>query len=253
MKKFWQQSALSFALVSTFGASSSLAAYETLTSGALQEVMEECNPDNLPGVSECKVNGIPGLSGYSLIAARVSTIVKNDITVGALFDSVWRKGSGANADYIFGAKVLVNTEQWDASGLAFNINDIMRRTLPNKAVAVGYYDGLPSVPKKLLAAGRTCQGLNELEEGEDDPDRDNSWVDLRVDVNAADPDGVSSPLSPWLFVKTKAPQGIELAPFAFRILNSDYEDPSEAVDLFTAGYQPVGTPDTGCGGEEEEE
>lgn len=251
MKKLLKQSALCLVTASAFASTAALSGYEPLTSGALQEVMEECNPDNLPGVTECKVNGIPGLTGYSLIAARVSTIIKNDVTVGALFDSVWRKGSGANADYIFGAKVLVNSEQWDASGLPFNVNDIMRRTLPNKAVSVGYYDGLPSVPKKLLEAGRTCQGLNEADEIEG-PARDNSWVDLRVDVNAADPDGVSSPLSPWLFVKTKAPQGIELAPFAFRIVNSDFADPSEAVDLFTAGYQPVGTPDTGCGGEEEE-
>ena len=185
------------------------------------------------------------MGGYTLVASRSAPIVINDITVGTLQEKVWRKQSDAKR-YIFGMRVQLNAEQWDASGRSFNINDLFRRALEKRAAAVAYFpDG---ASKALQQAGRTAKGLNEYDTAQ--PPRNNTYVDFRVDVNAADPDGASSASSPWLLLRTRARDGIELNPFAIRGLNSDGVDPTEAVEFFLGGYQPVGVP---VGEEEEDE
>ncbi len=137
--------------------------------------------------------------GYTLVSSRSTPIVKNDITIGTLHDRVWRNSAHPHR-YIFGLRVVMNAAQWDPSGLAFNVNDLARRLRPHAFAKAAYFMGGSS--KALIAAGRTGQGLNEYEGAQ--PERDNTWVDFRVDANAADPSGVSSAESPWVLVKTRA-------------------------------------------------
>ncbi len=202
-----------------------------------ENVLKECNPANSGAVTTCKVSSLPGSSGYTLVGSRSVPIVKNDVTVGTFYDKVWRSGAHPNR-YIFGMKVVMNAEQWDPSGLAFNVNDLSRRLRPHAFARAAYY--LDGASKALIAAGRTSLGLNEYEE--EQPERDNTWVDFRVDANAAEPVGSSSAASPWVLVKTRAPQGYALQPFGARVLSSDFEAVSDSVDVFVPSYQPNGVP-----------
>ncbi len=126
------------------------------------------------------------------MGSRSTPIIKNDVTVGTLRDKVWRNNAHPNR-YIFGMKVIMNADQWDPTGAAFNVNDLARRLRPHAFAEAAYLLGNSS--KALIAVGRTALGLNEYEEGEQ-PERDNTWVDFRVDANAAESSGVSSAASP---------------------------------------------------------
>jgi hypothetical protein len=84
------------------------------------------------------------------------------------------------------------------------------------------------------------QGLNEFEA--DEPERDNTWVDFRIDANAAETPAPSSANSPWLLTKTNAPAGVEINTLGLRALNSDTADILDAVDFYASSYQPVGVP-----------
>jgi hypothetical protein len=205
------------------------AGYATLSKTG-EEVLTDCDP-------QCNVTSLPGLTGYQLVASRSAPLIYNDVTVGTAYEKVWRKVANPNV-HIFGLRVIMNANEWDSSGAAFNVNDLFRQTKPGKKVAVAYY--LDGATKPLYQAGRTVQGLNEYEE--DEPERDNTWVDFRIDANAAEAEGSSSAKSPWLLMKTRAPEGYELNPFGLRVLSSDFEDIFSTVDFFTASYQPVGVP-----------
>jgi hypothetical protein len=229
--------ALVLALGSTLvGSPASAAGFVELTKAG-EDVLTACNPTDSPANTTCKVTSLPGVPGYSLVAARSAPLIYNGITIGTLDEKVWRKDANPNR-YIFGARLTMNANQWDSSGAAFNVNDVFRRTRPGKPVSVAYY--LDGATKALREAGRTVQGLNEFEE--DEPERDNTWVGFRVDANAAEIDGLSSAKSPWLLARTRAPEGIELNMLGLRILSSDVEDVLDAVDFYTASYQPVGVP-----------
>lgn len=212
------------------------AGYEELSKDG-PVVLTNCNPNNSANNATCKENSLPGVNGYSLVASRSAPLMYNEVVIGTLHEKVWRDNDRPDA-YIFGMRLVMNAEQWDSSGLAFNVNDVFRQTLPGRRVSVAYV--LDGALKRLQRAGRTVQGLNEYEGPQ--PERDNTWVDFRVDVNAADPDGVSSAASPWLLARTKAPDGIVINDLGIRVLNSDFEDPFSAVAFFTPGYQPVGVP-----------
>ncbi|WP_085316507.1 hypothetical protein [Derxia lacustris] len=197
------------------------------------KVLLRCNPDNLPAEQRCRLDLTPEQLGFALVAARSTPIVKNEVTIGTLHDRVWRRGDA----YIFGARVQLNAEPWDLSGLAFNLNDLARQLLPDEPAAIAWRPAGPQARKALLAAGRTALGLNEYEGRQ--PERDNGWVDFRIDVNAAEPEGDSSPSSPWLQLLTRAPAGFSVQPFAFRLLNSDLDDPeNQRTEIFLSGYQP---------------
>lgn len=212
------------------------------------DVLKECNPQNSSNVTRCKVTSLPGEDGYTLVGSRSTPIIKNDVTVGTLHDKVWRSDSHPGR-YVFGMRVVMNSEQWDPSGLAFNVNDLARRLRPH-APAFGAYQ-LGQATKALIVVGRTSFGLNEYD-GEQPP-RDNSWVDFRVDTNAADPDGNSSPSSPWVLVRTRAPSGYALQPFGIRLLNSDFTNISSSVEVFVPGYQPNGVPASEGGGDDDDD
>lgn len=212
-----------------------------------KKVLVGCNPSNAASVTRCKVAELPGEPGYTLVASNSAPIVKNDVQVGTLHDSVWANDAG---DHIFGMQVELNAEPYDLSGLSFNVNDLFRRVLEDEPASVAYQLG--AATKALQKAGRTLQGLKEPDPEEDDderaapqglfyrnqPIRNNEWVDFRIDANANEPSGTSSASSPWLLVKTRAPAGFALQPFAIRALSSDVADPSQIVEIYLPGYQP---------------
>lgn len=222
------------------------------------KVLTRCNPRHLAAQNRCRVGSLPGESGYTLVASRVTDIVKNDVVIGRLLDRVWKRADGT---HIFGAQVQLNASAFDLTGLSFNANDLFRQVLEDKPVSIAYFQGTSK--KALKKAGRTQQGLNEVPPPEEEvvgvaavdiaadavneaidfvgpvqPVRDNAWVDFRIDANAAEPAGPSSAHSPWLLVKTKAPAGYSIQPFAIRLLNSDFPDSSQFTEIFLSGYQP---------------
>lgn len=203
-----------------------------------ESVLKECNPDNSAVVTKCKVASLPGSGGFTLVGSRSTPIVKNGVTIGTMYDKVWQSDNHPNR-YIFGMKVTMNANRWDPSRAAFNVNDLARRLRPHAFARAAYY--LDDSTKALIAVGRTALGLNEYEE--EQPERDNTWADFRVDANANDPDGVSSPSSPWVLVKTRAPAGYDEQPFALRVLNSDFPNPSSSAEVFVPGFQPNGVPE----------
>ena len=188
------------------------AGYVTLSQSGTN-VLKTCNPSNSASNSACRVTSLPGESGYQLVASRSAPIIINGVTVGTQYEKVWRHCTDTTA-YIFGTRVQMNAEVWDGTGLAFNVNDLLRQVRSDQSVAVAYYAGSPVATKLLSYAGRTSTGLNEYDTAQ--PPRENGWVDFRIDANAADPDGQSSPYSPWLLVKTRAPEGYALQSFADR-------------------------------------
>ena len=234
------------------GAQAAPPGFVTLSSSG-DKVMTRCNPRHLAAQNRCRVTSLPGESGYTLVASRTSDIVKNEIVVGKLQDRVWKHSNGT---YIFGAQVQMNTN-------VFDLTDLFRQVLPGQSVAVAYFQG--TATKALKRSGRTLQGLNEVPPPADEeaaagvasvdsaadatneppdfvgpqrPLRDNAWVDFRIDANAAEAAGPSSADSPWLLVKTKAPAGYSIQPFAIRVLNSDFPDSSEFTEIFLSGYRP---------------
>jgi hypothetical protein len=218
------------------GQAASAAGFERLTKVG-DEVLTLCNPTSSSGNHRCRVTSLPGEPGYELVAARSAPLIYNDIEIGTVNERVWRNVERPKL-YIFGVRVIMNANEWDSSGAAFNVNDLFRQTLPGKAVSVAYF--LDGATKALHEAGRTVQGLNEFED--DQPERDNSWVDFRIDANAAEADGTSGAQSPWLLTRTRAPTGISLNALGFRVLNSDVDNPLDAVDFYTTSYQPNGVP-----------
>ncbi|URI06561.1 hypothetical protein MW290_11675 [Aquincola tertiaricarbonis] len=231
-----------------------------------ERVMTRCNPRNLAAQQRCRVASLPGEAGYTLVASRSSAVVKNDVVIGQLLDRVWKRSS--DGSHIFGLQLQLNANAYDLTGLSFNANDVFRQVREDKAVAIAYYPG--SALKALKKAGRTLQGLNEVPPVDDDDDdadeqaagvaavdaaadagnepidytgprrplRNNGWVDFRIDANAAEPQGPSSAHSPWLLVRTKAPAGYSVQPFAIRLLSSDFPDSSQFTELYLSGYQP---------------
>ena len=202
-----------------------------------ESVLTQCNPSHSSSNPQCRVTSLPGEPGYALVASRSAPLIYNDIEIGTVNERVWRNVEKPKL-HIFGVRVVMNANPWDSSGAAFNVNDLFRQTLPGKAVSVAYF--LDGATDSLHEAGRTVQGLNEFEG--DEPERDNTWVDFRIDANAADPDSTSSAQSPWLLTKTRAPTGISLNALGLRVLNSDVADPLDAVDFYTTSYQPNGVP-----------
>jgi hypothetical protein len=233
-------SAMALGVGLSLGASgmASAAGFEVLTATG-GKVMKSCNPGNSNSSSECRVTSLPGESGYNLVASRSAPIVINDVVVGTQFEKVWRHCTDRSL-YIFGARVQMNANVWDDTGAAFNVNDLLRQTRTDSPVAVAYNVGSPASTKQLQYAGRTATGLYEYDTAQ--PARDNAWVAFRIDANAAESSGASSPNSPWLLTKTRAPEGFEVQDFALRLLNSE----NEAVDqnsIYSAGYQPICTSD----------
>ena len=200
-------------------------------------VLTRCNQADRPNDRDCLVTSLPGLPGFRLVASRSAPIIINDVTVGTSFEKVWQKVDSPRR-YVFGVRVQLNASQWDLSGQPFRINDLSRRTRTGKAVSVAYSPVGDSRP--LARAGRTAQGLNEYDDSQ--PERDNTWLDFRINAAAGAPGQPGNAKSPWLLVETAAPKGYALAQFGLRALNSDYTDPTLAVDLYTAAYQPNGVP-----------
>ena len=233
---FYASITLCAGLLLAMGQAASAAGFERLSKTG-DPVLTRCNPTSSSSNHHCKVTSLPGEPGYTLIASRSAPLIYNDIEIGTVNERVWRNVEKPKL-YIFGVRLSMNANAWDSSGAAFNVNDLFRQTRPGKAVSVAYF--LDGATEALHEAGRTVQGLNEFED--DEPERDNTWVDFRIEANAADPDGTSSASSPWLLTKTRAPTGISLNALGLRVLNSDVDDLLDAVDFYTTSYQPNGVP-----------
>ncbi|MFM2119704.1 MAG: hypothetical protein RL722_1172 [Pseudomonadota bacterium] len=219
--------------------------FVTLSAADDEPVLRSCNPNNNARVDRCRVGSLPGLSGYTLVASRSSAIVRNEVTIGTLQDRVWRDRNG---NHIFGMRLQMNSAVSDLTGLPYNVNDAFRQTLVDPAVAVAYLQAGREVA--VAYAGRTVYGLNEEAPVEEEvvvdpaapaeppppegPVRDNGWVNFGINANA----GEAAANSPWLLVKTRAPAGFSIQPFAIRLLSSDFADVSEFSEMFLAGYQP---------------
>lgn len=223
------------------------AGFETLSANGAN-VLKTCNPTSSSGVTLCKVTSLPGESGFDLVASRSAPIIINGVSVGTQLEKVWRHCTDKKL-FIFGVRVQMNANQWDETGAAFNVNDVLRQVRTDKAVEVAYFAGSPAATKLLKAAGRTFAGLNEYDTAK--PPRNNAWVDFRIDANAAEASGPSSPNSPWLLTKTRAPEGYSLQDFALRLLNSENEDVDQN-SIYALGYQPVCTSED-CAPEEEDD
>lgn len=224
------------------GTNSALAAGFEKLSKTGEEVLTACTN------TRCKVTSLPGEPGYNLVASRSAPLIYNDVEIGTLYEKVWRHQSKPKL-HIFGMRVVMNASAYDSTGAAFNVNDLFRQTRPRSGVSAAYF--LDGATQGLQEAGRTVQGLNEFEE--EQPERDNTWVDFRIDANAAEAEGPSSAKSPWLLTKTRAPEGFALNPLGVRVLNSDVTELLDAVDFYTASYQPNGVPPPEDEDEEEED
>lgn len=198
------------------------------------DVMTACNPSSSAASTKCRVTGLPGEPGYTLVASRSAPILVNGVTVGTQYEKAWRNQAQPRL-YIFGVRLQMNADPWDASGLAFNVNDLLRQVRADKQVSVAYFVGNPAAVKQLKRAGRTAQGAGEFEDG--GPERNNGWVDFRIDVNAAPPSGSASPNSPWLLVKARAPKGYGVESFAMRILNSNVDENGDQNSIYAAAYR----------------
>lgn len=219
------------------------------------EVLRWCNPQGDPDKPRCRVAALPGEPGYTQAAARTVGIHKNGVSVGRLFESVWTDGTG---NVIFAMRIRLNANLYDETGKAFTVTEMFRQVLPTQNVSVAYVAS--DTGGALKVAGRTRKGLNELPDEDDDDDgdgdgdrvgaavddddddhgpaRDNGWVNFRATTSAADLPAGKLATSAWMLVKTRAPNGWSVQPFAIRLLESSSEDVSEHVDLYLSGYQP---------------
>jgi len=232
---FWQ-TAFSCGVAMATATTALAAGFEELSQEG-EAVLTSCNPDIVPSDTLCRVTSLPGEEDYDLVAARAAPLIYNEVTIGTLEENVWRNRAQPNL-YIFGARVIMYANPYDASGAAFSVNDVFRQTTPESQVSVAY--SLNGATEPLRSAGRTVQGLNEFEE--EQPERDNTWVDFRINVNAPESSGPGSPSSPWLLTKTEAPTGFDINVLGLRVLNSNFESSLDALEFFTAGYQPNGVP-----------
>lgn len=224
-------------------------------------VLTSCNPKpfTVPAPSTCLLTGNTLLaalgSGIILSASQSSSININSVTVGTLYDRAYCYGSagvcatsGANANtYIFAARVRLNSNAWNGhNSESFEINDIIRKIVNPGAADSAYWMGpttggstSSSNPDLALAnqkwleyTGKTQYGLNDTLVGT----RDNNYIDHRQDVNANDPDGVSSQWGAFLLVKQVCPNGITSGTFTIKL----WEGGEEAQDHYTqwmSGYK----------------
>lgn len=225
------------------GSASALAGaggFEELTDDAAP-LFTVCNPSGAAGVPTCRVASLPGQPNFALVAARSQPLVINEVTVGTLQERIWRRP--LTNLFILGVRVQLNQEVWDETGRAFSFNDLLRQVRSDREVSVAYLQANPGA-RALRRAGRSAGGLNEIAQGE----RNNAWVDFRVDADASK----GSPWSPWLLTRTRAPEGLSLQDFALRLLNSRNVDVDQN-SLYARGYQPVCSDEEVCGPPDEDD
>lgn len=215
-----------------------------------------CNPkdafgDQSPTLTTCKVTSLPGLSGYIQKATRSANIVVNGVTIGTLYDRVWCVGTGTtcsatNKSHILGMRVKLNANAWDLSGNSFEINDLFRTIRSDDSADIAYFMGTSGStnPDTALAfkfleySGRTLKGLNEPVGGSNTVKAtNNGWIEFRADTNANDPDGISSPWSPWVLVRQNCPSGFTgPQTLKVRFWQGGEEDQSHK-EIYTSGYR----------------
>lgn len=251
------------ALVVLCGADAARADWVTVSSSG-SPVLTTCNPKpfTTPTPSTCLLTGntLPAAmgTGYILRSSTSANITVNSVVVGVLYDRVYclgvgtsctTSGAGANT-YVLATRIHLNGSTWNGHNTdSFEVNDTIRAIKSTVSVAdIAYWMGPDSGgsttstdPDLALAdmkwleySGRTQYGLNDAMVGT----RDDNYIDHRQDVNANDPDGVSSQWSAWLLVRQVCPSGVPTTRPSFTI--KLWEGGEEAQDHYTqwmAGYK----------------
>ncbi len=238
------------------------AGWVTVTSGG-SPVLATCNPKpfTTPTPSTCLLTGQTLLAalgtGYIQKSATSGAITANGVNVGTIYDRVYcigtgttctTTGTGANT-YVLAVRIRLNASAWNGhNSQSFEINDTIRAIKSTVDADIAYWMGpttggstTSTSPDTALAngkwleySGRTQYGLNDTQVGV----RDNNYIDFRQDVNANDPDGVSSQWSAFLLVRQVCSGGVSTTRPSFTV--KLWEGGEEAQDHYTqwlAGYK----------------
>ena len=231
-------------------------------------VLSTCNPKDASGnqsstLSTCKITALPSYAADGFIVATAVPQRANTITVtgdtgtanvGTLYERVWcHSTNGSTCDatnqFIFGMRANLNTQSaWNSDGETFEINDFFHAVPSSATVQIAYFMGTVAngtnldtakANKYLEYSGRTEKGLGEYATSPNglNPTRDNTWINFRADTNALDPDGVSSPWSPWVFARLTCASGIDTAAHTSKIrVHQGGEEGQSDIEVIMSGY-----------------
>lgn len=231
-------------------------------------VLSTCNPKDASGnqsstLATCKISALPSYAadGYIVASSLPQRTTNISVTgdtgtavVGRLFERVWCSSvNGSTCDgtnkYIFGMRANLNTNAgWNSDGETFEINDMFHAVPSGATVQIAYFMGTVAggtnvdtaqANKYLEYSGRTKKGLGEYAGSPSglNPTRDNTWINFRADTNAFDPDGISSPWSPWVFARLTCPTGIDTAARTSKLrVHQGGEEGQSDIEVIMAGY-----------------
>jgi len=217
-------------------------------------VLSPCNPKpfTTPTPSTCLLTGQTLLaalgSGYIQKGTSTGNITANSTVVGTYYDRIYcigtgttcaTSGTGANT-YVLAYRFKLTNLAWNGhNSQSFEVNDTIRAVKSTVGADIAYWMGpttggstTSANPDTALAngkwleySGHTQKGLNDTGVGT----RDNTYIDFRQDVNANDPDGVSSPWSAFLLVRQVCSGGLTTGNFNVKL----WEGGEEAQDHYT--------------------
>jgi hypothetical protein len=178
-------------------------------------------------------------AGFTLVGSASRSAVMNNSytgntnkTVGTVTEYVWRKQTGSTYECIYGAKVNMNSTDYNttAGGVQnFEVNDIARGGFAGLPVDVAY-SSIPTVADVVYRVGRAYTSVQHRSSGysaqpltglgsypsinglnsypgtasatEQLADIHTNWVDFTTDANWLDDDGSTSQASGMVYVKT---------------------------------------------------
>lgn len=231
-------------------------------------VLSTCNPKDASGnqsatLATCKITALPTYAADGFIVAtavpqRTTNISVTGDTgtavVGKLYERVWcHSTNGSSCDstnkFIFGMRAnLNNNSSWNSDGETFEINDLFHAVPTAATVEIAYFMGTVAngtsvdtakANKYLEYSGRTKKGLGEYPGSPSglNPTRDNTWIDFRADTNAFDPDGISSPWSPWVFARLTCATGIDTVAHTSKLrVHEGGEEGQSDIEVIMSGY-----------------
>lgn len=178
-------------------------------------------------------------TGFSIVGSASRPVVMNNTytgntnkTVATVTEYVWRKQTGSNYECIYGAKVNMNSTDYNttAAGVQnFEVNDIARGGFAGLPVDVAY-SSIPAVADVVYRVGLAYTSVQHRDTGysaqpltglgsypsinglnsypgtasatEQLADIHTNWVDFTTDANWLDDDGSTSQASGMVYVKT---------------------------------------------------
>jgi len=225
-------------------------------------------------------------TGFSLVAsASRPAIMNNSYTgntnrqVGTVTEYVWRKQTGGNYECIYGAKVVMNSTEYNttvAGNQYFEVNDLARGGFSGLTISAGY-SSIPIPADVVFRIGRTYTSVQHRGTGYDDQpltglgsspsinglnsypgtasstqqkaDLDDNWVNFTMDVNYQDDDGSTVTASGMTYVKapcnSSAPsnytssEAIRLRQ-TFQELSGDGVTGNPFIEIAVTGFVPPG-------------